>query len=320
MATSGIYTLTKTQTELIDEALETIQATGDGETIQGDSFGRAKKLCNRLIKEWSTSGMHLWSYTEGTLFLDVGQEKYDFTSSAEHVVNTWYETTTTAATSASATTIPVTSAANIQVTDPIGVIQNDNDLFWTTVKEVSGTNIIVNDAITLATVSGAKVRNYRVGTTTSPALIPISRVLDVRRLETDYEIPIVFESRQDYFNLPNKTTTGTPIQAYYDRQDIAGETSGVMYLWPAPASSVPVINFTYERKLQILNNPTDEIDVPDFALDAFIYNLAVRLIPVFGCSGELAIWVKSEAERLKNDLLAYDSDIYPVKMRMKRYG
>lgn len=321
MPTSGVYTLTKTLTEIVTEALETIQATGDGESLHGDILGRAVKPTNRMIKEWSTQGIHLWSYTEGTLFLDVGKEKYDFQLADTHIANTWFETTTTAATTASATTILVTSATNIQVTDPIGIIQNDNNLFWTTVKSVTGLTVVVNDAITLATLSGAFVRNYRVGTSTSPALIPVSRVLNVRRQEsTDYEIPIVFESRQDYFNLPNKNQTGTPIQAYYDRQDIAGETSGVMYLWNSPISSVPIINFTYERKLQILVDGDDTIDIPDYALDAFVYNLAVKLIPIFGTSTGLAQWVKGEAIILKNDLLAYDADIYPIKMKMKRYG
>jgi len=321
MPTSGVFTLTKTLNELVTEALDLIQATGDGESLHGDTLGRAKNPLNRMIKELSTQGIHLWSYTEGTLFLDVGKEKYDFQLSDTHIANTWFETTTTADTTAGATTILVTSATNIQATDPIGIIQNDNNLFWTTVKEVSGLSIILDDAITLATLSGAFVRNYRVGKKTSPALIPVSRVLNVRRQEsTDYEIPIVFESRQDYFNLPNKTQSGTPIQAYYDRQDIAGETSGVMYLWNSPVSSVPIINFTYERKLQILIDSDDTIDIPDYALDYFVYNYAVKLIPIFGTSKGLADWVKSEAIILKNDLLAYDSDIYPIKMKMKRYG
>lgn len=321
MATSGVYTLTKTLNDVVIEALDILQVTGDGETLHGDTLGRAIKPINRMIKEWSTQGIHLWSYTEGTLFLDVGKAKYDFRDSDTHIANTWFETTTTADTTASATTILVTSATNIKATDPIGIIQNDNNLFWTTVKEVSGLSIILDDAITLATLSGAFVRNYRLGTSTSPALIPVSRVLNVRRQEsTDYEIPIVFESRQDYFNLPNKTQTGTPIQAYYDRQDIAGETSGVMYLWLSPVSSVPIINFTYERKLQILVDIDDTVDIPDFALDTFIHCGAVKLIPIFGCSKERAEWVKGEAVILKNDLLAYDSDIYPIKMKMKRYG
>lgn len=322
MSTSGIYTLSKTLNEVAAEAFDILQIGADGETLSGDMIGRAKTSLNLMLKEWQTQGIHLWSYTEGTLFLTVGQEKYDFRDATTHIANEWHETTTTAATTAGANTILVTSASNIQNGDVIGIIQNDNNIFWTTVNGApAGLTVTLTDNITLATLSGAFVRNYRVGTDASPELIPVSRILNVRRQEsTDYEIPIVFESRQDYFNLPNKTQTGTPIQAYYARQDIAGDTSGIMYLWNSPISSIPVINFTYERKLQIMVDAEDTLDVPDYAQDAVIYNLAVKLIPKYGSSKDLALWVKSEAQRLKEDLLAFDSAVYPITMKMKRYG
>jgi len=322
MATSGIYTLSKTTNELAEEAFDLLQIGQDGETLSGDMIGRFKASANLLLKEWQTQGIHLWSYTEGTLFLTVGQSKYDFREASTHVANTWYETTTTAATTAGASTIVVSSAANIQNGDVIGIIQNTNNIFWTTVNGApSGSTVTLTDSITLATVSGAYVRNYRVGTATAPDLIPVSRILDVRRKESsDYEIPIVFSSREDYFGLPNKDQTGTPIQAHYARQDIAGEEGGIMYLWNAPSSSVPVINFTYERKLQVLNDATDTIDLPDYAQMAFIYNVAVKLIPKYGSSQALADLIKQEAQILKNDLLSYDSAVYPIKMKMKRHG
>ena len=324
MSTSGIYTLSYDLNELAVETYDVMQIGADGETLSGDMVGRFKKSANLLLKEWQTQGIHLWSYTEGTLFLTVGQEKYDFRDSTTHVANDWFETTTTADTTAGATSIPVTSADNIQNGDPIGIIQNDNDLFWTTVDGTpSGLTVNLDDAIPLATVSGAFVRNYRLETTTTPELIPISRILPagVRRQEsTDYEIPIIFASRKDYFDLPNKNQSGTPIQAYYSRQDVAGETSGIMYLWNAPISSVPVINFTYERKLQILNEADNTIDLPDYAQLAFIYNVAVKLIPKFGTSQGLADWIREEAQLMKNDMLSYDSAVYPIRMKMKRYG
>ena len=318
MVASGIYTLGLTFNEAMAEAFDLLQIGVDGEPLGDPLIKRAKNSSNLILKEWSTQGIHLWSYTEGTLFLEVGKAKYNFNS--VHVANDWFETTTTADTTASATSIAVTSITDIQKDDVIGVIQNDNDLFWTTVKDdPSGLTVNLTDAITLATVSGAFVRNYRPGTATSPELIPISRVLDVRRQESsNYEIPIVFQSRKDYFGLPNKEQTGTPIQAYYSRQDIAGDASGTMYLWNAPISSVPVINFTYERKLQINTAPDETLDIPDYAQQAFIWHLALKLIPKFGCSKERALFIATGAENLKNDMLAYDSSVYPIKMKMRR--
>lgn len=321
MTTSGIYTLGLTLNQVAAEAFDILQVGADGETLDGDMIGRAKNSLNLILKEWQAQGIHLWSYTEGTLFLDVGKEKYDFRLSTTHIANTWFETTTTAATTAGATTISVTSATDITAGDRIGIIQNDNNLFWTTVDKVSGLTVFLDEAITLATLSDTFVRNYRIGTATSPELIPVSRILNVRRQETtDYEIPIVFESREDYFNLPNKNQNGTPIQAYYSRQDVAGETSGIMYLWNAPISSTPVINFTYERKIAIAIDAIDTIDIPDYAQEALIYNLAVKLIPKYGCSAIRAQLITNQAQVLKNDMLSFDSSVYPIKVKMKQHG
>jgi hypothetical protein len=318
MATSGTYAYGLTLNQVVSEALELIQAVGDGETLSGDHVDRGTKSLNGLLKEWQTQGIHLWTYTEGSLFLVVGQEEYDFRLPATRVVNTYYETTTAAATAALATSFTVASASNLVVGDPIGIIQSNKDMFWTTIETISGTTVTIpSPGITLATTSGSAVRNYRVTET----LTPVARMLDVRRKEgTDYEIPIIFESRKDYFNLPNKSQTGTPIQAYYSRQDVAGETSGIMYLWNSPDSSIPVINFTYERKIQIMVNATDTLDVPDYAHDAVIYNLARKLIPKFGCSPTLASFIIQEAETYKNNMLAFDSTLYPIKIQMKRNG
>jgi hypothetical protein len=318
MATSGTYTLSKTKTEIIAEAFAILKIGSDGETLTNET-GRANNSVNLALKQMQAQAGHLWAATEGTLFLEVGQEQYDFRLSTVHAANTWYETTITNATAANALSFTVTSTTDILDGDVIGIIQNDNNLFWTTVDGTpSSLTVRVDDAIPLSTLSGAFVRNYRAASATSPELIPISRVINVRRQETtDYEIPIIFKSRATYFNLPNKTQKGTPIQAYYSRQDVAGETSGIMYLWSSPISSVPVINFTYERKIQLVLDADDTLDIPDYALEAFAYHLAVRLIPKYGASQAHAMFVRAEADRLMNDMLTFDSELYPIEIEFE---
>lgn len=93
-----------------------------------------------------------------------------------------------------------------------------------------------------------------------------------------------------------------------------------MYLWNTPISSVPVINFSYERKLQIMVDPGDSLDVPDYAIDAVNYNLAKKLIPKVGCSTARAKLIITEAERLYNNLLSFDSTSYPIKVKLRRHG
>ena len=189
---------------------------------------------------------------------------------------------------------------------------------FTAVRRVSGLTVCVGDGSTLATLSGARIYNYRPSTSTFLPLTPISRVLDVRRREgTDYEIPIIFESREDYFNLPNKVQKGTPIQAYYERSDVAGQVGGVMYLWSPPRTSLPVINFTYERKLQIITASTETLDIPDFAQYAFTANLAEKLMMKYGgVTPQKSQSITMEAQNSLNDMLSYDQAVYPITLDM----
>ncbi len=325
MSTSGIYTYSRTLNQIATESLRKILAVGDGETLSGDHIERSRDALNSLlISATQTQGLHLWTETEGTLFLKVGQFKYDFRDSSTHLANNFNETTTTADTAADALTIPVLSIEDINDGDVIGIVQSDNDIFWTTVNGTPvGLNVIVDDPITLTTTSGAFVRSYAPSTATAPALIPVSRISpgqgSVRRKEADdYEIPIIFESRKDYFNLPNKAQLGTPIQAYYSRQDIAGEVGGIMYLWNTPESGVPTINFTYERKIQIMVNSSDTLDVAGYAHKYIIYNLAKELILDFGCGVERAAMVIAIAKEEEIKMLAYGSSMYPIGIKMVR--
>ena len=64
----------------------------------------------------------------------------------------------------------------------------------------------------------------------------------------------------------------------------------------------------------------DTLDVPDWALDCVNWNLAERLIPKFGCSAERAIFIKAKAKELMNDLMAFDTESYPIKIRMPQHG
>ncbi len=312
MTTSGKYTYSLTLNQILEESFDILQVVGDGETLSGEMRSRGRQSFNLLIKEYQQLGLLLWTYTEGSLFLQVGQSSYDFATA--NVTNSYLETTLSVAAVATDTSVTLTDITDRSIGDNIGIILQDNNLQWTTIAGFPGGNVVdLNDALTDDALIGATVYSY---TSVNP-FIPVSRVLDVRRREgTDYEIPIIFESRKDYFNLPNKNQLGTPIQAYYQR----GRDNGTMYLWSAPSSSLPVINFTYERELQIMDKPEDTFDFPEEWHYAIITNLAVKLIPKYGASAELAAWIKSEAAEALSLASNFNSAVYPVEFDMQEYG
>ena len=314
MATSGIYAFSLSLNQVLLAAYELGQWSGDGETLNGNMQTYGKQQLNLMLKHWQSQGIHLWTYEEGTLFLTVGQAEYKFGDATTNLANNFFETTLSVAAVATATTITVTDASDILNTDKIGIIQEDNNIFFTTVNGAPAGNVVtLTDPLPKAANLGAFVRNYRA----TPAFVPVTRVLSVRRRDnSDNEIPIVFKSREDYFDLPNKEQQGIPIQAYYSRL----EPQGTMFLWTTPSSSTPIINFTYERQIQIMDELADTLDVPEWAQEAVIYNLAVRLIPKFGTSAESANILMGLAKEKLNDILSFDSAVYPVTMDMEQYG
>jgi hypothetical protein len=262
-----------------------------------------------MLKAWEGQGIHLWTYEDGTLFLVVGQSEYPFATS--NLANTYYETTTDAAEAIGQTVISVTSTANMTATDIIGIVQDDDDIHWSTIASiVADDTVTIDDALTVATASGSEVYHY-----TASSFKPVSRILNVRRKETtDYEVPINFLSREDYQDLPNKSQNGTVIQTYFSRQ----EPNGIMYTWNAPSSAVPVLRFTYERKIQIMESSTDTFDLPEYWYEAVIYNLAIRLAPKYGVSQLLLMELKQLAKEALDAALSFDTAVYPITINMRQ--
>jgi len=304
MALSGVYRLTTTFNDIAEEALDILQVGQDGETLSGDLLVRARKTANFMLKAWTGQGIHLWAMQEGTLFTVKGQAAYNFATA--NLANTWYETTLSAAEAAGQTVLSCTSTANMTVADTIGIVLTSGITHWTTVASKTSTTVTVNDALPTAAASGNEVRNY-----VASSFIPCDRILHVRRRDSStYEIPIAFESRKDYFGMPDKTSTGQPIQAYFSRQ----RDDGIMYLWPTPSTSEYVINFTYERPLQIISLGTNNLDIPNYWFEALIYNLALRLIPKLGCTQIRAAMIQQMAKDSLDLALSFDTDTYPVRL------
>jgi len=114
-------------------------------------------------------------------------------------------------------------------------------------------------------------------TATSYTLSPVRplKILSARYKNTDgTETGMLELMRDEYDNLPDKTTTGTPTQFYYDKQ----REAAVLYVWPALSSATTEsIEYTYERELEDIAAMGDTVDVPGEWWDAVIYGLAVRL-------------------------------------------
>lgn len=117
--------------------------------------------------------------------------------------------------------------------------------------------------------------------TVSYTLSPMPyRVEECRyRSASSIDLPMFELTRQDYKDLPLKTSQGVPTTFYVDYQ----RASTVLYVWPVPASvSTETIQYTYQRKTQDVSTLEDDLDIPQEHLETVGFILADRMLDDFG--------------------------------------
>ena len=126
-------------------------------------------------------------------------------------------------------------------------------------------------------------------------------------------------TKQEYSILGNKTTSGKPIQLYYEPQ----RDQGVVSLFPTPASadvSSSVVYITYQRPFEDFNASSDTPDFPQEWYEAVVYGLAVRLAPEYGVPLDQRQLLIREAMEIKNSALSYGTEEGSLYFGVERRG
>ena len=128
------------------------------------------------------------------------------------------------------------------------------------------------------------------------------RIVEARyRDAAGRDIPMIELGRTDYVELPLKTSAGVPTQFYVDVQ----RSSTTMYVWPVLATAAgETIQYTYQRRFEDIDSLNNEIDVPQEHLEMVSYNLADRIMDMYGrrndritARAELLLRAANDAER-----------------------
>lgn len=286
-------TLARTRNDIITSAMELIGAKAADESLAAADVQTASKALDKLVKKLQSKGAHLWSERTFTLFLQPAQIEYQFGgTNTDEATESFTETTLSADAAAAATTVSLTSSTGLLAGDRIGIKLDDGTLHWTTIKNLSALSLTT--AMPSLATSGNAVYFY------TTKIGKILRIPDARRVQSSNQIEMVQMGRIDYLNLPNKTTSGTPVQFYY--QPLID--TGKLFIWPAPTSTDTYLDCTGYFPLDVFDDSADAPDFPDEWLEALEYNLAVRLAPRFGqpLSPEVAFIAESSLQ----DVLDWD--------------
>lgn len=93
-----------------------------------------------------------------------------------------------------------------------------------------------------------------------------------------FDFPLVLiDSREVYSDICLKSLTTFPTSVYLD----SDYPSGKAYFWPVPAAGQFDLHIITKKEINQFATLTDSIDMPPEYLDALLWNLAVRLRPLY---------------------------------------
>lgn len=298
MPTSGVTTFAIGRDQIIRESLALINAIDEVETPTGAMTANAAFTLNLMIKSWMARGYHLWAIQKSILFLSAATASYSLSSSGARASANVVESALTADATTSATSLSL-STTGMTVGNTIGIVLDDKTMHWTTIATIPSSILLtITTGLPSASASTNKVFQY-----TSKISRP-NRILLAQVTADGIETPIDLVSRQEYFELPEKTSQGQTSLAYYDAQ----LGSGVLYVWPVPT------NDTYRLTLST-DRPFDDFvtgsDSPDFPIEwgmAIVYNLAYMLAPKYGVPLDRLSLIKAQANELLMNANDFDRE------------
>jgi hypothetical protein len=155
----------------------------------------------------------------------------------------------------------------------------------------------------------ANVNSYDIGVTKTVNTDKPLKVIQAwnRNTISNIDVPMRILTKQEYNILGNKTTTGNPIQIYYEPL----RDYGVLHVFPTPSStdaSNQVIHIVHQRPFEDFNASTDTPDFPQEWYDAVVYGLAVRLAPEYGVPIDQRQVLGREAADIKMAALSFGTE------------
>lgn len=306
-STSGTSTFNYNRDQIITSAARKLGAIASGETPTNSLVSDFSDQLNIMVKNWDATGLHIWTETEATLFLQSNQFSYTLGGTTnDHCALTYTATSISSGALDGATSIQVSSITEIGNTDFIGVTMDDGTLFWTTVNGApSGSTVTLAAALPDTAAVGNPVYDY----TTANAILRPLRIVGSRRynFSSKIETPMILMSRLDYRNLPNKNNNGTPTQMFYDPRGGANN-QGVAWVWPNPPDTTNAINFTWQRPLQDFDASSNIPDLPNEWLNAIIWNLAYQMAPEFDCTAQRYAMLKEMSQGSLDLAMGWDRE------------
>lgn len=309
MTTSGSTNFNLNANQIVRASLRKIGAISAGETPDNQTVQDCMDQLNMLVKALNATGLHIWTETEATLFLQPYQIAYTLGGDTDdHATEDFTQTTLTASASDGATSITVESADGFGDGFWVGVVVDDGTISWSRQSGAAfGTTITLATALSDSATSGSAVYVYEEDIGRPLRVVSGRRYFFSGSPSTGISTQMMAFARIDYRNQPNKETPGTITQYFYDPRGGAN-TQGIMYVWPAPPDVTNAMKFTWWRPVQDFDAAADTPDLPQEWLDALVWNLAYKMAPEYDCPPQRYAMLKEQAAASLDLVMGWDRE------------
>jgi hypothetical protein len=314
MTTSGTYTFSQNRDAIIARAARLVSAIAAGETPDAGTVSDFSDALNAMVRHWQTLGISIWCMAEGILFPQLGQVRYTLGSgSTDHATESFAETTISAAEASGQTTISLTSTASIAAADQIGIQLDDGTMHWSTVTSKTSTTVLIPDALADSAAAGNLVVTY------TASLVRPLKIVSARHYNfaSAIDTPLVMFDRIEYQELPLKTNEATATGYFYDRRGGANST-GYLYLWPAPTAVDEAVKFSFSRPIQDFSTAANTADFPDEWYQALAFGLAETMGPEYDLPEIRQARLEKKAAQYLNDASWWERELTDVQFMPER--
>lgn len=313
MALSNSRNFKLTRDNLIKRALELVGARSENEEPSSFEINSAADFLNMLIKHWQSKGLHLWVKRELTLFLEQDKKFYNLgTGSYATYDSDYVETQLNGALVASATAVAVDSTSGMAASDVIGIHMTGGTIHWDTITSVdTSTTLTLTTGMAAAASDNAYVRSY-----TNAAWRPLQILQATVKDTSGNEIPMQALSMQEYFDLPNKDSTGTSINYYYDPQ----LDDGKFHVWPTASADGYEIVLQAVKQFDDVDSANDDFEIPQEWFLALVYNLALLLADSYDVPQGKYYRIRNGAEKFLRDVELFDEENVSIFFQPDRMG
>jgi len=154
----------------------------------------------------------------------------------------------------------------------------------------------------------AGTSTYTLGPTGSIVMQRPLRILEaVRRDSSNIDVPLNKLSKNEYWGLSDKSSTGTPVSYHYDPQ----LDNGKLYLWQTPnasAASEYTVEIVYHLPVEDMDSSTNNFDYPVEWLEAIKFGLAIRLAPEYGIDTPYQYRLQGQFDEIYDKALSWDTE------------